>query len=214
MNSQRAIQSASMLVVCLVSIAIGSGCMTPRQTQVSKIGVVDSEDVFNRYRKSTDRRKEIDRGLDEVMTEVRRMKEEEAGLKESITSSPEGSPIYEEAKKKLENLKGQVPDVETEVKKLYRRRDDIIAELNLEIVREVRRVASERGLGTVFEKRIVMKGLGPRPLSWPLIHYTEPDLEITDSVVERLNETYLRGKTSGGADEPGASSAPEGDGAS
>ena len=209
----KVIVSTAVATVALIACA-GTGCAPVRGVESSgratRLGIVDTEEVFNRYRKSVDRKQEIDVQASVVFDRAGALKSSRTELRNEQSKHAPGSPEFETAQAALDELEVKVGPLEEELRRLSGLFDDVIAEINLEIQQAVSRIGSDRNLEAVFEKRMVLKGIGPRRIARPLVHYAQPHLEITEDTIERLNREYLRTKTSGGAldDAPRREPAP------
>ncbi len=192
MRTFRALLVISTTAPILVGCTPMRGGGSPRAN--NRIAVVETEKVFNEYKKSIDRKTEVDTKANELFEKGRDLKAQKTALQNELEKYEVGSPEYEAEQKKIDDLSTKEKSFEEELRKLYQSRDSIIQEINLEIIREIRAMASDRGYDVVLEKQLVLKGLSRQPLSWPLTHYVRPSLDMTTDLIERLNSKYLRAK--------------------
>ncbi len=182
------------LFAVLSTLLVAAGC-APRPAAPSRlrIGIVDTDRVFQGYDKSQDRWRKISSQADDIIGRVADLRAQHTAAKNEQTKHEAGSPEFEEQQRVIDEIEAKVPDLETQRQQILQAKSSVIAELNAEILREVRLVGSDRGLDLVIEKRMVVQGLAPRPISWSLVHYSRPGIDLTDRVIDVLNRRYRTG---------------------
>jgi Skp family chaperone for outer membrane proteins len=210
MNGSRSVaQLLSSCVVLLTIFAATSCAQVPPQQARSRIGVVDTDKIFQRYHKSQDRWQKISAQAEDIMELVADLKAQHTAATTEQAKHPTGSPEFIEQQRILDELLTKAPGLETQRQQIIQIKAAVIAELNAEILREVERVGSDHNLDLVLEKRLVLKGLSARPISWSLVHYVKPALDLTSRVIEVLNDKYRRLTGKSGAAVPVPEPEPE-----
>ena len=199
MNGSRGAAQSLPSCFVLLTLFVATGCAPrPSQQARSRVGMVDTDKVFQGYHKSQDRWQKISAQADEIIALVADLRAQHTAAKNEREKHDAGSPEHKGQQAIIDEIEAKAPDLETQRQQIIQARTGVIAELNAEIFREVRRVGSDHDLDLVLEKRLVLQGLGPKPVSWTLVHYAKPGLDLTDRVIEVLNERYRRltGKSS------------------
>ena len=174
------------LIVSLLTGAQAAKTFSPPRT-----GIVDFSNVFDRYQKKIDREERIQVAMDKLDTRLRELTERGEDLQAELKLLAAGE-IKRQKELELYKLKLELDELQEKgVKDLNAKWRDTMRELIDEITAELRTFAEARELDLVIEKRVVADPTPKSPgFTWPIVHYSRPEIEITNEIVELLNKRY------------------------
>ena len=159
-----------------------------------RIAVVCLSNVFEGLDEKKDNEKRL---MAQVEVEKKRIKEFQDELKKLQTEQKnlrEGSEEHRDLTLRVVELEYRIRNLEKEnLRRFDERRRAILEELQGKISAQVRRSAEAAGIDLVLEKTLVAGSPGREDtLSWPVVHYARPGLEITAEIIRAMNTAYAR----------------------
>jgi len=180
-------------VVFEVSVAQPAGEGAPAATRV---GVCDVVQIFNNYEKSKVLSARLTDQRNQIKAEDDKRRKEIDGLQMELEALKEGSPEHEKRLQRLQELTIQLQVWQQFQQSLImRRHHQLTQELYEEILRTIDAVAKERGFQVVlYAQRTMPTGKDTpellRMIELRKVVYSAPGLDLTDTVLARLNESY------------------------
>ena len=161
-----------------------------------RMAVVDISEVFANYEKKNDRQevlaaeaKKVESSLKEIETRLQSINEEvqllQAGDKRKTL-------LLEKAQLEIE-----MKDTGTrESNRLREKQLGFLRDLREEIGREIEVYAEAYDLDVVLEKSVTADpgGQARAEFRWPIVHFAKPEIEITQQIIQRLNERYRKAR--------------------
>ena len=175
----------------LVSLFVGA--QAAKTFAPPRTAIVDFSTVFDQYQKKIDQEETIRVSMEALDTRLRELTERAQDLQDELKLL---SPGATKRQKELElyKLKLELDELQEKgVKELNEKWRVTMRELIDEITEEIRKYAEARNLDLVVEKRVRAES-GPKTpgFTWPIVHYSKPEIEITNEIAELLNKRYQR----------------------
>jgi len=170
-----------LFLAFLLCFLLGLGIRAPKAALIAKIGYIDIQKIFQRYKKTGDLEASLKKSQTEQQQNLEKLKEEIEKLRNELK---EGELILTESAKEekqveidqkareLDNLARDITE------KLEGRREEYTDEIVKDIYAMTRSMAEREGYRLVFHKEA-------------LIYATpEPEFDLTEKVLSELNEKY------------------------
>lgn len=162
--------------VLLVALLAGSAFAK----SATKVGVIHSDKIMQEYPEAqdavktlNDEMRELERQLVEKQTEVEELQEELSQQANMFFSEEKKLEKQQEFQQKLNEYREFQASIE---QRAYQRNQELFAPINKKVQEVIDKIAAEEGLDIVFDS--VNGG----------ITYLNPELDITDSVLEELKK--------------------------
>jgi len=156
------------------------------QAKDAKVGIIISERILNEYPEAQDAQKTLNEDISEWQRQASQMEDELNSMQEEL--SQQAMMFYSEEKKaekqaafqkKLDEYRQFQSSIE---QRAYQRNQELFAPINEKIQKVIDAIAQEDGYDLVFD------AVGTA------IAYANPELDITDRVLDELKKTGTSGK--------------------
>lgn len=145
-----------------------------------KLGVVDTQSVFENYTKAQEANEILKTAEDRLRNQLNGIQEEIATMEERLTKqklfleAAETETLQADIRIKRQELQREL-DIGQE--SLIAKREELLAPLTQEIEALLKQMGESEGYSFIFEKRLVTL-------------YVDPKYDLTDRVVQQLNDAY------------------------
>lgn len=156
-----------------------------------RTAVVEIAKVFEQYDKKKDRQEQLQSDTKVVED---KLKDIEKRYKELIQELPNLEEGPKKNDKTLEKVRLEIEVKSLKDRELKRLRDTqfkYLEEIRDEITKEIQVYAKAQDLGLVLEKTVTAESEeAGRGFHWPIVHFAQPEIDITSEIVEKLNTRY------------------------
>jgi Skp family chaperone for outer membrane proteins len=173
------------------------------------IGVVNLQAVVRNYQKWLDLERTFKEGLTHYNGEYEKIRQQALNLKAQLDKLPEGDPSRESVQGQLKSAERQVEDLrETAKKQLGKFQDEQMVQIYREIQEAVTVCARARHIDMVlqysdptaaaemYHPKVIMNKMGN---PWCLPIYVDPQLDLTTTVTQMLNNRIGASTNANGA---------------
>jgi Skp family chaperone for outer membrane proteins len=177
----RLVWGVAAVLAALVVVGAAQTFRPPRTA------VVSISEVFDGYEKKVQRQEQLAQLRDQLKQKIVDLEAQYEQLVEEIKLTRGEA----QAKKKLERyqLELKVETVkERDLAGLQTQYIEYLKEIRKEINDEIRQYAVAQDLDLVLERTVIAEGTPSTPgFQWPIVHYSKPEIDITQEIVGRLN---------------------------
>jgi Skp family chaperone for outer membrane proteins len=162
-----------------------------------RTAVVEINAIFSGFEKKRVREEQLVAQLQDLKGILEKLKQEDKDLELELRQLKEDSEIYlEKLQRKLELQFTAKKLQATELKALEQKQLEFLREIQDEIAKEIAAFARAHNLDLVFDRTVSLQvDASSPPFRWPLVHYSKPELDITQEITKRLNEKHKQSLT-------------------
>ena len=174
----------------LCRLAPAQDNLAPRTFKPARVAVVDIGEVFESYAKKKDVEARLEKEVKAEEAKMQGQEKEYKRLIDELKNVEEGSEQHKTLTLKKIELEYQVKNRQKELLREFQEKQlKALREIRDEITAEINQYAAAMDLDLVLEKKISAEGKG-QAISWPVVHFVKPELEITQEIVKRVNAKY------------------------
>lgn len=187
----------TLLVASAVLIALAGArgqnqsSLEPRTFKPPRIAVLEVSRLFANYNKKKDVEKKLQAEMKEEEERFRELKTQQRQTVEELKNLQSGTPRHRELTIRSREQEYDLKTMEDELyKKFLKRKFDSLKEINIELSKDIGKLATALELDLVLEKTVLAEAEGGASFHWPVVHYARPEIDITDELITRLNLQY------------------------
>jgi|GEM_PF-753793 len=185
----------STIIIAAVAIAVAASSQTMQQRMV-KIAVVNTQEVFDKYLKTQEAQAKLNEEISKLEEQGKKMSEDLRTLQEKYDKQR----IFIDDKKKEQEMLQQIEQKKAEIRQfiqsgqqqLDQKRQELTEPIIKEIDQVVQQIGKDEGFDLIVDKIATL--------------YVNPQIDITEKVIQILNRRYLKehpeaAKLEGGAEK-------------
>jgi len=190
-----------MAATALIALAAAHGqngaLPQVRTFKPPRVAVLEVSRLFENYNKKKDSEAALKSESREEEKRYRDLQSRYRAALEELKNVENGSPKHRELTLRTKEFEYDLKILEQEVsRKLRERKMATLKEISLELSTDIDRYATGLELDLVLEKAVVAEGENGAGFRFPIVHYARPEIDITDDLIQRLNDRYGPRKTS------------------
>lgn len=161
-----------------------------------RMAIVDISEVFENYEKKNARQEVLAAEAKKVETSLKELETRLQTINEEVQLLQAGE--------KRKNLLLEKAQLEIEMKdvgareanRLREKQLGFLRDLREEIGREIEVYAEAYDLDVVVERSVTADpgGQSRAEFRWPIVHFAKPEIDITQQIIQRLNERYRKSR--------------------
>ncbi|MCD6505862.1 OmpH family outer membrane protein [Candidatus Poribacteria bacterium] len=185
----------STIIIVAVAIAVAASSQTMQQRMI-RIAVVNTQEVFDKYLKTQEAQVKLNEEISKLEEQGKKMSEDLRTLQEKYDKQR----IFIDDKKKEQEMLQQIERKKEEIRQfiqagqqqLDKKRQELTEPIIKEIDQVVQQIGKEEGFDLIVDKIATL--------------YVNPQFDITEKVIQILNQKYLKehpeaAKSKGGAEK-------------
>ncbi|HEX28632.1 TPA: OmpH family outer membrane protein [Candidatus Poribacteria bacterium] len=185
----------STIIIVAVAIAVAASSQTMQQRMI-RIAVVNTQEVFDKYLKTQEAQVKLNEEISKLEEQGKKMSEDLRTLQEKYDKQR----IFIDDKKKEQEMLQQIERKKEEIRQfiqagqqqLDKKRRELTEPIIKEIDQVVQQIGKEEGFDLIVDKIATL--------------YVNPQFDITEKVIQILNQKYLKehpeaAKSKGGAEK-------------
>ncbi len=179
---------AFVVVGLLVCVVVGPG----KRFSPPRTAVVDISLVFDGLLKKKDKEAELEVKSEAAMKELEAKRRELIALQneaELVPAGPQRAELITRTQKGKIDLKALQNKKFSEMNK---EKLDIMRAMREEIDAEIKVFAEANDLDMVVQVAVTTSEAGTPEFQWPIVHYYRPEFDVTQQLIDRLNDAYRR----------------------
>jgi outer membrane protein len=182
-------------IIAAVAVAVAASSQTMQQ-KAMKIGVVNTQEVFEKYLGTQQAQSKLEEEISRLEEQGKKMSEELRTLQEKydkqrifIDDKEKENQMIQQIERKKEEIR---QFIQTGQQQLESKRQELTEPILKEIDQIVQQIGKEEGFDLIVDKVATL--------------YVSPSIDITQKVIQILNEKYLKehpdaAKTEGGPEK-------------
>lgn len=185
----------STIIIVAVAIAVAASSQTMQQRMI-RIAVVNTQEVFDKYLKTQEAQAKLNEEISKLEEQGKKMSEDLRTLQEKYDKQR----IFIDDKKKEQEMLQQIEQKKAEIRQfiqsgqqqLDQKRQELTEPIIKEIDQVVQQIGKDEGFDLIVDKIATL--------------YVNPQIDITEKVIQILNRRYLKehpeaAKLEGGAEK-------------
>lgn len=204
----KGLSMSRLLIACLgLGVALMPGVLRAQEAPPTRIAVLNQSVVYSKYQRAIDTKKEMEATVQPYKILMEKMRSEATKLQQEATDQKADNETKNAAQQKLLGLRRKQEDLEAEARiTLGRKSDQYLIDIHTDIQAAAQRLAEARNFdlvlvyGEPLNKEDVLKvanitrkmQAADQGAVVPI--YIRPRIDITEAMLESLNEAYGRSK--------------------